>query len=265
MVNLKYFFLLWWRLVTVNFSIIAASRLDFLTLVIGKMIRMFFFVAFFSGLFAVVQTIGGYAKGEVLFFFAVMNLMDILIQLLWFRGMTDLQRVVRTGEFDAVLTKPMSPLFWTSFRILDFMDLVTVPVAVGILAYAMHLLPVPLAPGALVLGSILVVLGLIVAYAVNLAVASLTFWTTELDQAWWIFRDLTYVTRFPTDIFPRLVQTLFIFIVPIFVIVVFPAKGFLGILSPALIGWAFAAAALFLSLALFIWRTAIRHYTSASS
>lgn len=260
-----YYFRLWWKLAVANFSALATNRLDFFSFVAGKTVRMIFFVAFFSGLFAVVPAIAGYTKGEVLLFFAVMNFMDIVIQLFWFRGMTDLQRVVRTGEFDAVLTKPMSPLFWTSFRMFDFMDLLTVPVALAILVYALSLLPAPLTFGGIVLALLLMCLGLVVAFAVNLALAALTFWTTELDQAWWIFRDVTYVARFPADIFPQFIQVLLTFVFPVFVIVVFPTKGLLGILSPLLIVWAFVAAVLFLLLALGIWRSALRRYTSASS
>ncbi|MBI3626804.1 ABC-2 family transporter protein, partial [Candidatus Uhrbacteria bacterium] len=99
----------------------------------------------------------------------------------------------------------------------------------------------------------------------NLAIVSMSFWTTELENAWWLYRDIAYVSRFPPEILPVVIRAVFIFIVPILVVVSFPTKALLGLLSGPLIIWAIVCTAIFLALALKIWGHAIKRYTSASS
>lgn len=265
MVASKRYARLWLRMIEIHFSIIATSRIDFFTYLAGKSIRMGFFLLFVEALFARVPTIVGYTKGEVLLFFAVMNFIDILIQLLWYRGMTDLARVVRNGDFDSVLTKPMSPLFWSAFRIFDFFDLTTLPIAFSFLFYAFHELSYIPSPSQIFIGLFLFILSLFLAFAINLLLASLTFWSTEVDNTWWIFRDTIYIARFPPEIFPKIIRLIFTCIVPILVIVTFPTKGLLGLLSPVLIGWACVTTVLTFCFALSIWHKALAHYSSASS
>jgi len=259
------YFRVWKRSVVINFSIIAASRIDFFTFVFAKLVRMGFFLVLALTLFSTTQTIKGYGKGEVLVFFAVMNFIDVFVQLFWYRGFTDLQRLVRNGDFDLVLTKPLSPLFWSAFRIFDFFDLTTIPAAILFLWYAFSQLPVFPSGENIFLGIVVLLVGFLLAFAVNLMLASLTFFTTELENAWWIYRDIVYVSRFPPEVFPRVARCVFTFIFPVIVIVIFPAKALLGLLTLPMIIWTFATSLLFLFLALKIWHAALRHYSSASA
>lgn len=262
---LWHYFRIWRRSVILNFSILGGSRIDFVTFILGKLIRMGFFLIFAIALFQHVPTIAGYTKGEVLLFFAIMNIIDIFVQLIWYRGLTDLQRLVRTGEFDLVLTKPMSPLFWSAFRIFDLFDLVTVPAAILFLWYAVQNLTTPLTLLGIASGVLFGMLSLVLAFAVNLILASLTFVSTEMDNAWWIYRDTVYVARFPPDIFPQTVRFFFIFCIPILVIVTFPTQALLGRLTGWMMLWAFIVTILCTALAMTLWRTSLRRYTSASS
>ena len=67
------------------------------------------------GIFEFVPSLAGYAKGEVVLFFAFFNLVDLLAQIFFFRGFWFLQEYVQSGEFDKILTYPVSPFFFNSF------------------------------------------------------------------------------------------------------------------------------------------------------
>lgn len=263
--TLRRYLRIWRRSIVINFSILAASRLDFFTFVIAKLVRMGFFLVFVVALFGHVPRIAGYHKGEVLLFFAVMNFIDIFVQLVWYRGMTDLKRLISRGDFDLVLTKPMSPLFWTAFRIFDFFDLTTVPAAIAFLWYALHVLGRSFATPQILASILMLCLSLVLAFAINLILASITFWTTEIDNAWWIYRDTIYVARFPPTIYPIALRSIFTFVFPILVIVTYPTRALLGELSSLEVLWAVVATALFLAIAMLVWRKALQHYASASS
>src|SRR5207302_673660 len=107
--------------------------------------------------------------------------------------------------------------------------------------------------------------GLVLAFAINLALTSIAFWAMKLDNAWWLYRDLVYVSRIPPEVFPKLVRFFFTFIIPIMVIVNFPSKALMGLLSPTMMLWAGIITAVMLFVAISIWRAGLRRYTSASS
>ena len=255
---------IWWCMVAANFSIIAASRLDFYTFFTSKLIRMFFFFFFIIALFSHSSTLAGYTKGEVLLFFALMNAIDILAQLLWFRGLTDVQRLIRLGEFDFVLTKPVSPVLYSSFRIFDVFDFSTIPAAIFFLVYAFQSIgPLPL--DQVVAGIYLCGLGLILAYSIVLALSSFNFWTTEIHNAFWIYREAFYMAQYPPEVFPKGIQTTFTYFIPLFIIIAFPVKAFLGHIGFGGMVLATLITLLFYCIAHSMWRIGLRQYTSASS
>jgi ABC-2 type transport system permease protein len=253
----------WHRSITLHFGVLTSSRADFFFFA-GKVLRMAFFLVFFEALFSITPTIAGYTKGEVLLFFASMNILDVLVQLLWYRGLTILPNMVKRGDFDLILTKPVSPLFQVAFHIFDFFDLATIPFALGILAYAFSFLPtLTFLQWFGYIGFLCI--GLILAFAVNLFLASLTLYAVESTNLWWMYRDLIYVARFPPEIFPSAVRIAFTYVIPILMIVSFSTKAALGRLSPALMLYAIVLMFLALFAALRFWKRGLRAYQSASS
>ncbi len=256
--------IIWWRMAAANFAVIAVSRLDFYTFLSGKVLRMFFFFFFILALFSHVSVIAGYTRGEILLFFALMNMIDLLSQLFWFRGLTDVQRLIRLGEFDFILTKPVSSLLYSSFRIFDFFDLSTVPAMIFFIAYAFQAIG-PLPPEQIIAGIYLCITGLILAYSVVLILSSLNFWTTEIHNAFWLYRDAFYMAQYPPEVFPKGIQTAFTYYIPLFVIVSFPAKAFLGRLEFDGIVIATVITLIFFCAACGMWKIGLKHYASASS
>ena len=255
---------IWWRLVGISFASNSASRLEFVCYVISKLLRMAFFFVFAYTLVTKTGSYAGYTQGEILVLATTMNLIDIALQL-FYRGLTILPRLVRSGDFDFTLTRPVSPFFWSTFCIFDFFDLTTVPFGIGLFVYALHLLPYNVPLSAWILGIFCTVIGFMLAMLVNILISSLVFWSPEIENGVWLYRDLSYISRFPAEIFPHAVQWILTFVVPVFMIAAFPAKAFMGRLPPSL----FIASIIFaLFLCFFtrhIWKTGLSRYTSASS
>jgi ABC-2 type transport system permease protein len=256
---------IWIRGSVLNFSYIATNRFDFVIFVGLKLTRMGFFILFPLALFDQVPTLAGYSRGEVLLLFAVFNIIDVLAQLTWFRGLDTLKYLVRFGELDFVLSKPISPLFYVGFRVIDYFDLLTVPGAIAFLVYAFSQLETPLTGGAILVGIFLFILANIVAFCICLALTSINLYSSEFESGLWLYRHLSNVSRLPPEVFARSVQFFLTFIFPMFVVINFPSRGLLGLLSPALVGWAVVATILWLFFSVWVWRRALRYYTSASS
>ena len=248
-----------------NFSSLIASRLDFWLLIAGKLIRMGFLFVWVFSIFNFIEKLAGYSLGQTLLFFATFNLVDILAQVLFFRGFWFIQTYVKQGEFDRILLYPINEIFLTAFKITDWMDVMTLVPAGALVVYAVTLLPTTPSLFQTILYLLLCFNGVLVAFALNLFIASLTFYFNETENLFLLYRDLMTVGRFPTEIFSSPLQLLFTFVFPVAVIIAFPTKVLLGLLSPFEITYAFALSLALIFLGIKFWNASLKHYSSASS
>lgn len=255
---------IWRKAMLLNFTLYVAGRLDFLTFIPAKVLRMGFFFLFATSVFAPGTTVAGYTSQEALFFFAFMNLMDVMLQL-FYRGLTDHPRIVKNGDFDFILTKPVDPLWYCTFRVLDFIDLVTLPFVFGFLGYVVVQWPGSADMATWLVVGLLVLCGFLIGLCLNILIATLSFWTTDIMNAHWIYRDLVYVARFPPEVFPETVRAIFTYVVPILVIVSFPTKALLQRLSLGDFLWTFVVLGVIMFVTRALWNVGVRRYTSASS
>ncbi len=246
-----------------RFSFAVSSRSDFLFFFLGKLLRMGFFVLLAISLFTHIKGIAGYSEGQVLTFFAMMNMIDVVSQLFWYRGLYSLKDWIRRGKFDQFIMQPVHPLFKAAAMQTDFIDLLTLPIAIIYLAFAWSRLPVQPSLSMALLAMCLLIISLVLAFAINLCVAALSFWTQETEGAWAIYRDSLYVARFPPEIFPAAARGFFTFVIPVLAVTSFPAKALMGLVTPSMLFVAIGITALWLFIGLSLWRRGIRHYTSA--
>ncbi len=232
--------------------------------IIGKVIR---FALFFIFLFSVLSQSGelaGYSREEVVWFFLVFNLVDVLVQFL-FRGVYVFRPLVVSGNYDLDLLKPLPsffrPLFgWTD--ILDFITLIPLVIFSGWFVFVNHLV---IGIKEVIFFFLLLIAALLIGFSFHLAVSAFCILTTEIDHLIWVYRDLTAMARFPTDVYRGLVRFILTFVFPVVLLITFPAKALLGLLSPEKVVLGVGLSLFFVSLSLKFWYWSLRRYTSASS
>jgi ABC-2 type transport system permease protein len=259
---LKYF-RVWRRLALMSFEVQTSEPLSSMGYLLGKLVRLGFFLLFLWAIFKQTRALAGYTLAEAALFFLTFNVIDILAQL-FFRGIYSIRGLIREGDFDYFLIQPVNVLYRVAFKTVDFLDVVTI---LPVLAITVHVLrQIPGGTGARwILYLLLCANGILIALAIHIAVASLAVLTQELENTIWIYRDLMTLGRFPVDIYSRSVREVLTFVIPVAVMTSFPAKAFLGLLSWRWIAQAFMMSLLGLTASLLFWRFANRRYTSVSS
>ncbi len=243
----------------------AEHRLDFWTYLIGKIVRMAFFFVFIFSIFRVAPAFAGYSLATGTLIFVTYNLIDILSQAFFFRGFYHLQDLVRRGTLDRALTYPISPLFYNAFRMPDPMDFISLVPVLLLLGWALTQFSQLLTPLAIVLYILLLANGLLIAFALCTILAALTFFAQEMEGVWWFYRFAVQVGRYPVEVFRSPFQFIFTWIIPLGVMITFPSRALLGILSWQFVIGAFACSAFLFYSALSFWQFALRRYSSASS
>ena len=134
---------------------------------------------------------------------------------------------LRDGTFDGLLTKPISPLFYTSFKIIDAFDLTASSVSVALLWWYIFSKQI-IVPSLFEIGlfMFLSAIAVIFVFSLLLIVASTAFWTITTTGAGRLFESVFRAARFPGDIFKGPARIALLYILPVGLIVSVPADIF---------------------------------------
>lgn len=243
-----------------------AYRPHFFALLAGKVIRIALLLVFFQAVFLKVDRIGSWGYDQVLLLFATFHVVDFLMSITFHRNLAfHLPQKVRSGDFDARMLLPVNLLFLTSLERIELVDFASFLPTLGFLAYVLYRLEFAFTAGQLVVYLILLFNALLFLFAAVLAVASLSFWTTQSSGLARIFDSVLKIGRYPIEIFEGFWRSVFVYILPLVLIAQLPSEALLGISSPRIVLVATGAAGFLLALALFVWRAGLKRYQSASS
>lgn len=230
----------------------------------GKIIRFLMFFAFLFAVLSSSQTLVGFNREQIIFFFLVFNIIDVAVQF-FFRGVYLFRPQVVSGNYDLDLLKPLPsffrPLFgWTD--IYDFIILIPLWIFFIWFTFSNQLFT---SIGNLIIFLLLLLNSLILAFAFHLFVCAVCVLTTEIDHLVMVYRDLTAMARFPTDIYQKGIQYILTFTIPVVILITVPAKALMGLLSWQWVIGSIVITFLFLWGSLRFWKYALTQYSSASS
>lgn len=253
----------WWLYAINSFQTQLMVRWAVIIFLLAKILRFAIFTLFIVILVKKTTVLAGYNLDETILFFLSFNLVDILTQL-FFREVYRFRPAVVTGNFDFYLIKPINPLFRALATGPDLLDFITlIPLSLAIV-YFINRLQIS-DPFALITYLFLIGIGLIIALSFHILVLALAVVTTEIDHAIMVYRDIAAMGRMPVDIYVEPIRSLLTFVIPVGIMMSYPAKALMGLLSPVLIIYAFIFTISLLFLSLKTWNFAVKQYSSASS
>ena len=244
--------------IAASFDRVVATKLDVVFLVSGKCLRLCLEYAMIAGIFRFVPSLQGYTCDQVLMFTVTMWIVDLTGQM-FLRKFYWIGDYVRNREFDRFLSRPLHTIPLLIAGGIDFFDLATLPLVLGIAVVTISRLE-GLTAGALLIYFLWLVIGWITQFSFFLLGGVVGIFTYESHSYLYIFRQLQRLGSYPMDIYPRAVQFFFTFIVPLFVIMMLPTKALLGVLEWRIAVGGFLASMVFLGIVYSLWRLAIRTY-----
>ncbi|OGM21007.1 hypothetical protein A2955_02490 [Candidatus Woesebacteria bacterium RIFCSPLOWO2_01_FULL_37_19] len=257
-----YYFKLWLFMSKNAFLVYILDRFSFSIFLFGKVMRFLMYFVFLYFLVKGTKTLAGYNVNQTIFFFLTFNVIDILAQFLY-REAYRFRSLIISGGFDLVLAKPVNPLFRSLLGGADLIDLVTIPPLFVATYYVGSLLNPTFINAILYL--LLLINGFIIATSFYIAVLALGIVTLEIDHTIMIYRDMIALGRLPLDIYKEPVRSILTFLVPVGVMISYPAKAMIGLISIQGIIVSFGLAGISMFLSIRLWKFALKKYTSASS
>lgn len=236
-------------------------------------------VAMFLGLYALVfeytDSIGagsGWNKHQFFVFLATTMLINAVVQTFFMPNASELSELIRTGQLDFALLKPIDTQFLVSLAKLDWSSLADALAAGGLLAYALGKLGAEITLLQAGLYLLYVGCGVAIMYSLMIALASCSVWLGRNQSLYDFWFYITNFSRYPMEIFSGFygapLRLAFTFIVPVMIVVNVPARLLARPLAEqdwTLAAFALVATAGSLTASRWVFLRALASYRSASS
>jgi ABC-2 type transport system permease protein len=245
---------------------------------------VFMNLGFYLLIFRYTKEIGagtGWGKHEFFVFLATTMFVNSLVQTFFMPNAEEFSELIRTGNLDFALLKPIDTQFLVSLTRIEWPSLANFFVGLGLLAVSLHELttraasPLVLTPLMFVLYPFYVLCGVAILYSLMISLASSSIWLGRNQTLYDFWFYITNFSRYPMEIYNGVFGTplrlFFTFIIPVLIVVNVPARLMAQPLRPDGAGkwslplFAIVATAASLWVSRKIFSLALKSYRSASS
>jgi ABC-2 type transport system permease protein len=272
MSSLPYYFRVW-----LAFFVNAAIReLQFRSNVVTTLVTRGFWFAvqllLFDLIYREVPTINDWSRAEYFGFMATGMTVNALVEAFFMPNCAQFSELIRTGNLDFALLKPIDTQFLVSFEKMDLAMICQVAMGLGLLTYAVQSAeaPVTLVGVAMYFALLIAAVAFFYSLMIALACTSIFFGRNQGLLDFWFY--VTIFARYPASIYSgspvaEVFRFAFSFVIPILLVITVPARSLLGmVLEPNwLTGFTLGIAAVSLAVSRFVFTTSLRYYRSASS
>lgn len=241
--------------------------------------RMFWFATrlmMFAVIFASVPQINGWTFEEYLGFMATGMLINAIVETFCMPNCASFSELIRTGNLDFALLKPIDTQFLVSFEKVNLAMLNQILMSVALLIYALVKLQVAVSVLQVVTYVAFVLIAVVFFYSMMISLACTSIWFGRNQGLYDFWFYITVFARYPRSIYDgedpqrfesgEALQFVFSFVLPILIVVTVPAR----VMFKTVDHWqwavaAGAAAAIGLWASRRIFKLALLSYRSASS
>jgi ABC-2 type transport system permease protein len=240
-------------------------RFDFWFRIVMDLVFYGVMLGFYHTLFLHTEVLGNFNREQALVFIGAFAFLDALQMTIFANGTWALSNLVKSGELDYYLLRPVSTLFFVSLRDFSLSSLINLLFATGILAWALHAYSGDISFWQYLYGFFLILNGVFLFYIFRVLSQIPSFWIISgsgLQTAFYILRE---VGERPDGLFKGLSRFVFMTILPFCLMSSLPTRAFFEPFSPMMLLHILAVTVLSFMIMLWAWRRALHAYASASS
>jgi len=240
-------------------------RLDFLMQIVMAAFWVGWNVAPVIVVFNLRPQIAGFGLPEAMLVISAFMILRAILEGVINPNMVAVVEHIRTGSLDFILLKPVDSQLLVSTTKLVPTKLVDLSAGISIATWSvLQLEPAP-APAAIVAGVLMLGTGLLILYSIWMLVLCSAFWLVRIDNLSFLFTSIFDAARWPINVFRGWVRWALTFVLPVAVMTTYPALAVLGRLTLQAGLTAVLVALGFFVVSRLGWKTALTHYSSASS
>ena len=241
-------------------------KVDFLTGAVSFLLGQVIQIAFLGIIFSQIPDLVGFTFHQILFIYGFSLLPKgidhLLFDNLWSVGYF----IVRKGDFDKYLTRPINSLFYViaeKFCVDAFGELL---IGLVLVVYSVVQMQLAITWYMIPLFIIAVAFATLIYTAIKIATSAIAFWTKASGHITHMLYMTNDFSKYPTSIYNKFVRGFITYVIPFAFTAYYPASYFLTGENPLFcIGGTVVAACVLLTVSVLIWNRGIRAYESAGS
>lgn len=246
-----------------------AFRGNFLLKVLVELIWLGILLLFFKTIFSKSSSVASWSEYEYLFFVGAYYALEGFVETFFLENCVEFSELVRSGNLDFFLLKPIDPQFYLTLRKVDWSTVPKIFLGAGMVWLATIDLGKMVSLGTWFVFIVLFLCGCILAYSFLIMLTSLGVWMVRnqsLMEVWWLFSNLM---RYPREIyntpwaFP--IRMVFGFMIPALLAISIPAEFVLKKIDVYTTIHMVISTIVFFCLSRWFFNYSLRHYRSASS
>lgn len=210
--------------------------------------------------------IGTWTKWEVVMLIGASHFIQQIFQALFLVNCSNLAELVHTGKFDFMLLLPVNTRFLVSCRQIDLTGFISAGSGLIVVIYAANKLGLHPSAAQMLGFAGLCCGAVLIHYSLMFVMASVSFWSVRAQGIMMAYYNLFSIARIPDVAFGGASRAFFTMVVPMLVVSNVPVKLLVGTLSsPLEIVTMLVTCLAAFAFSAFVWKQALRSYTSASS
>jgi len=244
----------------------AAYRVDFVLHAVLAFVQFGAELVVLWTIFSNTQSLAGWNAMELMALVGVFRIMIGTIAMIIAPNMRAIMEEIRDGKLDFAILKPLNTQFFASTRRFVPWHVSDILAGLGLIAFAMTRLSATLSPGRLAIFVVMLAAGITIIYSFWLALATMAFWFTRINNIEMVFWNVFEAGRYPVHIYRPWLRWGLTYIVPLAFLTTFPASSLLvGKMEPGNAIAALLLAGISFVFSSWFWRYGLKHYSGASS
>ena len=230
---------------------------------------MITYLVFIGALFNKVKLVAGYSYGEVLFLTLITQISFYIIWSISISNTDLLSKNVKSGDLDLWITRPVPLLWFVTFQKININSLLVdaIPATTPLLFLVAKNFNVQMEPMNILAGLAILIMGIVISHCFQFILNLSCFWTGENQNMRNMAFELTFFgDSIPFEGYSTNFRRTAMFFIPSIITATLSTSVMLGkSTSMLVVPGVFGIMMLFLGLNIWVWKMALRHYSSASS
>lgn len=220
----------------------------------------------FEAVYANVDTIGSWGKGEMILYIGTFSLLNALNMTIYFFGVNAIPSKVKSGELDLYLSKPVSPLFRLTFEHISPGSVLLILMSVCMIAYGVNRLNLKLTAARTAAYVFWIMIMAILYYEVEVLIRSVSLYIVSMARMEQVeIAGLDLCMKLPGIAFYGVYKVIFYLILPYGIMATLPVQCMIGEMSLQMAVYGICVVMVFSAVTAIVWRRGLKHYNSASS
>lgn len=251
------------KILELNFSNLLIYRANFINNIISSISWALFSILSILLLTSKTNSFFGWTRNEMILLTGGYSILIGIFHTFFTRNFEKMSEIVNYGRLDSLLTKPVDLQFFISTRYVNFTSSFRIIVGIFLMIYIFQRNHINPSIFQFIGFSTLLIFGLITLYSIWFLVISITFWFPKLSNLPDFMYSFTSIGRYPSEMLKELSNYLFLFLIPITIIITIPMKALINKILIGDIGFMVIVSFVMLIISRKFWLFALKFYTSA--